>query len=159
MRLKSYFLMLIALVFLSACSSPEVEECNPCVNHKENRLVYMKRMLGDLNNVIYSRHKSEIERDDDRRRYANNFAETLKTMSSRIIEFPKNDATFKIKESDIEYYEELSKKLYTQGVVIQKIADAYEFKALNLAIEDVKMTCTQCHDIVNLGFDPLKGIR
>ena len=159
MSLKSYFLMFTALLFLSACTSPKVEECSPCVNHKENRLGYMKRMLSDLNNVIYARHKSEMERDDDRKRYANSFANTLKSMSSRIAEFPKDDVNFNIKNSDLKYYNELSRKLYTQGETIEKIADAYAFKALDLAIDDVKNTCIECHKIVNLGFDPLGDVK
>lgn len=159
MSLKNYFFMIIAVVLLSGCTSPEVEECKPCVNHKENRLVYMKRMLSDLNNVIYARHKSEMERDDDRKRYANSFAKTLKSMSSRIMEFPKDDVNFTIQSGDLQHYNELSKKLYTQGEAIEKIADAYAFESLDLAIDDVKGTCTKCHKIVNLGFNPLKEVR
>ena len=155
MSMKNYFLIVILSLSFSGCSSPVITDSQESVNHKADRLVYMRRMLNDLNDVIYERHKSEMERDDDRKRYASNFANTLKTVSSIVAKFPQNDTTITIEESKLKSYAELSKKLYTQGETIQKIADSYDFNALNSAIEDVKTTCTKCHNIIGLGFDPL----
>ncbi len=156
MRVVSSLFIAAALLFFSACSSSKVSYEKDGMNHQEKRLSYMKRMLNDLNSVVHVKHKSEMERDDDRRRYAGNFADTLKMMSSKVADFPKDDANFKIDSSKLRDFEELSKRLYTQGEVIQKIADSYDFKSLNRAIDDVKSTCMSCHKLVRLGFNPLK---
>ena len=153
MRLKIF--VLLVGVLLSACSSHKVTNIDG-VTHKQMRLTHMKRMLNDLNNVQYARHKSEIELDDDRKRYANNLADSLKLISKKTVDFPKNDPTFIIQSSKLEEYNNLSKQLYSQGEEIENQANRYDFKALEITIENVKKTCTSCHDVVGLKRNPLK---
>ena len=155
MRLKSFVLLVSISLLFNACSSHKVTN-NESINHKKNRLGYMKRMLNDLNTVQYARHKSEIELDDDRKRYANNLADSLKLISKKTVDFPKNDPTFIIQSSKLEEYNSLSKQLYAQGEEIENQANRYDFQALEITIENVKKTCISCHKVVGLKHNPLK---
>lgn len=147
--------VLLVWVLLSACSSHKLTN-NDGITHKQMRLTHMKRLLNDLNNVQYTRHKSEIELDDDRKRYANSLADSLKLMSKKTVDFPKNDPTFIIKSSKLEEYNNLTKQLYTQGEEIENQANRYDFESLEITIENVKKTCMSCHNIVGLKHNPLK---
>lgn len=158
MHVRNFVVLVVVFVLLNGCSSRSITE-NESLKHKQIRIVDMERMLHDLNNVIISQHKSEFERDDDRKRYAISFANTLKLASKKTISFPKNDATFSIQSSKIEEYNKLSQSLYTQGEKIENLANEYNFKALDISIEDIKKTCIRCHTIVGLKFNPLQEKR
>lgn len=107
---------------------------------------HIKRVMQDINSVLYERHKSELERDEERQRYAYKLSDTLMTISQEIKKYPQ--------ESDQEhfntpekkgYFVNLADRLRVHGDNIRSIASAYNMKALNEEIQNMTKTCNSCH--------------
>jgi hypothetical protein len=111
----------------------------------------MKRVMHDMNNVFYERHISELERDEERQRYAFRLADKLITISQEIKKYPQESEQKRFNNpQDKERFIRLADQLKVHGKNIKSIASGYNIKALNEEIQNMTKTCNSCH----LEFNP-----
>ena len=110
----------------------------------------LKRVMHDMNNVLYERNKSELERDEQRQRYAFKLADTLMTISREIKKYPQESGLEKFKNPEKKgYFMSLADQLSVHGENIRSIASSYNMKALSEEIQNMTNTCNRCHEEFN----------
>jgi len=107
---------------------------------------HIKRVMQDMSSVLYERHKSELERDEQRQRYAYKLSATLMTLSQEIKKYPQEDdhERFNTLEKRGDFLS-LADQLRLHGDNIKSIASTYNMKALNEEIQNMTKTCNRCH--------------
>ncbi|MBU0721093.1 cytochrome c [bacterium] len=121
----------IVFVCFTGCTSVYVQSNSDAHVQESEKL---RLLMRELDLVVYDRFKSELERDDMRRRYAMILAETIKELSKKI-EDKNNPKTF----------QKYSKQLYQNAQELYKIADRYELENLQTKIDAITRTCNSCH--------------
>lgn len=110
----------------------------------------MKRVMHDMNSVLYERHKSELERDEEKQRYALKLSDKLITISKEIKKYPQNSKQERFNNvQKKEYFMMLADQLKLHGENIRSIASSYNMKALNEEIQSMTQTCNSCHTEFN----------
>lgn len=123
---------------LSGCVS-NYDSLNEIEKHtvKSDKL---KLLMHDMNMVVYDNYKSELDRDNTRRRYALTLASNIKKFSSQIDKIPKN-----IDQNDTTLFNSYVKELQRQGEEIFRVAQNYELEKLDSKFHDMERTCKACH--------------
>lgn len=116
----------VLILFYSGCAQKQNEAPDKMQKHivQSDKLRILMR---DLDTLIYDKYKSELERDESRRRYAFKISSRIKDVSSLL----KN-----MEESKIESFSEYTKELQKKGEYIENIAQKYELENLENAFLD-----------------------
>ncbi len=96
----------------------------------------LKVLMHNMDMIIYDNGKSELDRDNERRRNALKIGNRIQDISSQIKNLDSKDEklfTFYIKE------------LHRKGKELSKLANNYEIEKLEIKIQDIKLTCNACH--------------
>ena len=138
---KIVFFSISFLLLLSACSIKDD------INIKKHKVVSedLTYLRNELTMVVFDRLKSELERDDIRRRHAIKIAKELKSLSEMIKEIPKDRLKRVKTANDKKRYGEYREQLYRDADAIYKVAEAYELEKLPTKLESMKRTCKGCH--------------
>ena len=138
-----FILLNVMLLLISGCASKQ-DSLNGIDKHiiKSSELRIMMR---DLNMVVNDEYKSELERDETRRRYAFGLADNVKEFSSIIKSMQLKDLDQNIDDADIQIFSKYTNNLQKNGEVIGRIAQNYELERLDNAINNLKRTCNSCH--------------
>lgn len=102
-------------------------------------------LVREIDLVVYERLKSELERDNMRRRYALRLAEVLKDLSYRIENVSDNELVTIVNKKDIKVYREYASKLYINSEEIHSVAQNYEFEKLPSKLDEMEANCNACH--------------
>ena len=140
---KVIFLSLVIFV-LNGCVSKEL---SPLEDAKKHMLESEKLSLlvHELDQVVYNRLKSELERDNIRRRYALNLAETLKDLSDHLESISNDKLGTIVDKKDVDVYKQYAKKLYINSQEIHNIAQKYELEKLPSKLVEMLAFCNACH--------------
>lgn len=106
-------------------------------------------LIRELDMVIYNRTKSELQRDDMRRRYARTLSDILTQLSADLSKVNKHELQETLPSIDYLKFQTLSHKLNNSARTIKKSADLYELEKLPQQLEDLDRTCTACHTYIN----------
>jgi len=107
---------------------------------------HLRRVMHDMNNVLYEHHKSELERDQQRERYAFKLADKVGAISQEIKKYPEESGKEYFKNPEKKgYFMTLVDQLDVHGKNIKGIASNDNKKALNEEIKNMIQTCNQCH--------------
>ena len=151
MVFRALFLML-ALFVLSACVSKSSSSANmnSLKAAKEHKIESeeLRLLMRELNMVVYDRQKSELDRDDIRRRYALNLADVVKELAYKIEHIPKDGLGENLTQKDRELYAHYARELYENGEAINDVAQKYEMEKLERAIDNMQQTCNRCHALL-----------
>ena len=151
MILRALFLML-ALFVLSACVSKNLSSANmnSLKADKEHKIESeeLRLLMHELNMVVYDRQKSELDRDDIRRRYALNLADIVKDLAYKVEHIPQDGLGENLTQKDRELYIHYARDLYKNGEEINTIAQKYEMEQLERAIDSMQQTCNRCHALL-----------
>lgn len=140
MIVKIVFLNILFLLLSGCAVKQDISDTKAEHIIKSNELRVLMR---DMNMVVNDEYKSELERDNTRRRYAIRLAQNIKDTSyimQGIIK-DKLDAD----ESDMKLLTQYAKDLNKKAEVIDQIAQNYEMERLDSALDNVKRTCNACH--------------
>jgi hypothetical protein len=102
----------------------------------------------ELNMVVYDRQKSELDRDDIRRRYALNLADVVKELAYKIEHIPQDGLGENFTQKDRNIYMNYARELYKNGEEINDVAQKYEMEKLESAIAKMQQTCNRCHALL-----------
>lgn len=138
-------LFLFAVVFLfSAC----VHKANPSFYATKQHMLEsekLKVLIHELNTVVYNRVKSELEKDELRRRYALRYATTIKQVAKNVETLSLNQKGEMLSEDDKKLYASFAKRLYKNGEEIQRVVSKYKLEELNTQLIKAEATCNACH--------------
>ena len=138
------FLLLTLLLSLTAC----VSKPQPTFSTIKQHMIESDKLnvlIHELNTVVYNRAKSELEKDELRRRYALKYAKTIKQIAQNIQNLGYNQKGQKISEDEKKSYASFAKRLYKNGEDIQKVASEYKLEKLTTELIKAERTCNACH--------------
>lgn len=145
----------LSLLVLSACVSKETvpSQSSEFVANKEHKIESeeLKILMRELNMVVYDRQKSELDRDDIRRRYALNLADVIKELAYKVENIPLNATEKVLDDQEKAVYTRYARELYMDGERIDIVAQKYELEKLDDAIAKTERTCERCHALFRDG--------
>ncbi len=147
--IKILFLTLI-LLFCS-CSSKK-EPSNSVEEHMilSNELSVL---MSEIDMVIYNRFKSELQRDNIRRRYALSLVDEINELASSLKVTSPVQLKLDETEENIEIFNSFANRLNENAQEISKIAKNYELEKLPSSLEKVKITCNSCHNHFDVPYE------
>lgn len=146
MRFKVLLWVMVMLAF-GGCTSNEQPAAAAGEGRAEHRIESdeLRLLMRELNMVVYERQKSELERDDVRRRYALSLAAIVKELSGKIADVPADELGGKLTEKAYSRYENYAQQLNRDGDGIETVARNYELEKLEKKIMKMERTCDSCH--------------
>ncbi len=147
--MKLIFLTLTVLLF-NACSSKKLSNGD----HIAYAKIHMKEaekldfLIQELDMVIYDRTKSELERDDIRRRYALSLSAVVSNLSKSLKKVDKAALNKRYPLANIDDFALFANELQNNARVIKKSADFYELERLSGQLQRLEKTCTSCHTYI-----------
>ena len=138
-------ILLINILFLlfSGCSTKQAQ-LNGVEKHTINSSE-LRLLMNELDMVVYDKYKSELERDDTRRRYALRLAENIKNLSQQINTLSKDKLGKEINRDDSIVFNNYITELKIKGENIHELALNYELENIDKNIKDIERTCNACH--------------
>lgn len=139
--------LLLSLLFLFASCASKESSFRSAKDAKEHMTESNKlnELMHELDMVVYDRFKSELQRDNIRRRYALNIAEKIKKLAFDIKEITPDKLGLNATKENIEIFNIYAKKLYKNSQEIEEIAQKYELEKLPSSLETMERTCNSCH--------------
>ena len=132
----------LSLFLLLGCSQTSK---NPPSQMHKLRADTVKRLMHEIDGVMYRYNRSEIERDDDKQRYAITLALQLRHMSERI-EVIIDDAKIDACKEDKTHFKSYAATLREHADTIKGYADVYDFERVDAALGDTLHLCNRCHE-------------
>lgn len=142
--LTKALLLFTILVSFVAC----VPKAYPSFDDTKQHMLESQKLhilIHELNTVVYNRVKSELEKDELRRRYALRYAKTIKQVAENVENLTYNQKGERVSEDDKKLYKSFAKRLYKNGEAIQKVVSDYKLEDLNSELIKTEATCNACH--------------
>ncbi|QSZ42712.1 hypothetical protein GJV85_11510 [Sulfurimonas aquatica] len=140
--MKNIFLVLLILAF-SACSLKQ-NSVNDTKKHMQES-EKLSVLLHQLDMVVYEQLKSELDKDNKRRRYALTLADTLHKL---VVKMKTSSQRKPYKDLDIdekELYNKYINDLDENAKEIESLARKYELEKLENRLETMDSICNNCH--------------
>ncbi len=156
--LSKILISLLFMLMLSSCSqkSNSVVEAKCDKSDSECHMIEsreLRELMHELNMVVYYRLKSELERDNIRRRYALTLAQTIKNLALKIKNIDYKKFTNKLSKEDLSIFKAYSQVLYSSSNKIEIIAKRYEFEKLPHELDSLQNICTSCHSKFGIAYE------
>ncbi len=133
----------ILIMFLSGCISKDKHLTNADAHsQKSSELSYLMR---ELYSVIDDEHKSELERDDVRRRYALRLSDKIKEFSYQARLLSEEKLGKHVNENNLDAFGKNIQALQDKGKEIADISNSYELERLDAKLVELKNICNSCH--------------
>lgn len=136
---KFFFISLIFL-FLNACVQKEVHK-NDALNKHIDETQELYKMMHSLHLSVYEKNKSELEIDDEKRRYALNIVSNVKKTGIVLNKYGYKN----LKDDNLQNFLNLNEQLQVAALKIESSANKYEIDKLDEQIDAMKNICTACH--------------
>ena len=138
-----------ALLCIGAMAGCAVrQEPDLCRSYGEGEIhgTRLQEVMCTLRRAVYEdEHRSELERDDLRRRYALNLAETVATLTEELEDADAMMPGFRFAPDDAAVYAVYVRALKRGGENIRTIAQKYETEKLDPAVARMIRICNRCH--------------
>jgi|GEM_PF-5658045 len=142
--MKKFVLILMILLAFTACVHPK-KELDPAINHmKKSEKLTM--MMHQLDNVVYEREMSELDRDQRRGLYVKSMAVTLKNLSDELKLIEPKDAS----KSEKNFYKEYAQLLDVEVEALDLLAKDNTFEYLPGRLNSINNICNSCHTQFNV---------
>jgi hypothetical protein len=106
----------------------------------------LQEVMCTLKRAVYEdEHRSELERDDLRRRYALNLADTVAALTEEIADVETMMPKLRPGTGDADAYAAYTEALKGQGKRIRAIAEGYETEKIDHAVSEMIRICNRCH--------------
>lgn len=140
--LVKVFLLSLLLLLTGCMDQPIIQ--NHHTHAVENR--QLRLLMHELDTVAYERAKSELERDDMRRRYAMDMGKKIEKLAEKLETFAFDEQLPATQEDDRHLFRRYAHNLYLNGEAIYKAAEAYELEKLPGSIQAMRSSCDACHE-------------
>ena len=136
----------LAALLLYGCSAPTGPERAPGTIIKSHMVQNgeLRAMMRELDTVLNDDPKSELERDDARRRYALRAADTIGAIAVKIKRLPETHPLFDEKGEE-EQFLRYTEALGAEGERLRMLALAYEVEHIAPQMARVERVCNACH--------------
>jgi len=138
------------IIVLGGCTGAE-RDALPVLSDKEGASLHsvksqkLKNVMHDLNNLVFERFYSEIDRDNMRVRYSKNIADIVASMSSDIEKIRQAGNELNLKPSEKALFDALAAELAREGENLRLIAVDYKTERIRPALDRMINTCNRCH--------------
>ena len=149
--LNNFLFFLFFILIFSSCSQKSTPVADDTCHMTE--YAELNTLMHELDMVIYDRFKSELERDNIRRRYALTLADTIKELSLKIKDIDCKKFDHKLSKEEIATYHKYSEELYENSIKIDTIAQRYEFEKLPQELDNLKQICNSCHNVFKVTYE------
>lgn len=106
----------------------------------------LRTIMIKLNTAMYDPHLNEQGREEERRQLAIRFADNIDVISDTVELIPKWSEKVHLDEQQMQRYLSYVEDMKRKSNEIRKVADAGEMDKLRPALNDMVVTCNQCHD-------------
>ena len=137
-------ILLLSLLFLlGGCVSKE----SSLTSAKEHMIESdkLKELMREMDMVVYDRLKSELQRDNIRRRYALTLVDEIKKLAFHVEEVDHYELSIDTANGDMKLFKSYAKELYKNAQEIRDIAQNYELEKLPTSLKNIEKTCNSCH--------------
>jgi len=137
-------ILFLSLLLFIGCSSKDAS-LSKAKEHmiQSNEL---QTLMHEINMVVYDKFKSELQRDNIRRRYALSLADKIKKLAHSIEIINPNQLGVNVNQNDIKVFRSYAKELNENSKEIYNIAQNYELEKIPSSLENMEKTCTACHN-------------
>jgi len=129
-----------ALLLLQGCGAPSTPE-EETVRHAVDT-AKMKRVLADMQNIVFEKQISELERDNYRLRYAGEIATLVEQIADGL---ETNPEIARLPEADKKRVHELGVRLRGHGKNLEAIVADYAVERLRPELSLMMESCNACH--------------
>lgn len=141
--------ILTLLILLTGCSpvtEPEHKTRAECIPAHTDQDATLRRQMQALQMVVYERSRSELERDDLRRRHLLTLSQSVGTLAeslrrSRPLPIARGETN-----ASLATYQALVQQLARDAQALERVADAYAFEHLDITLGAMQHTCDTCHE-------------
>lgn len=136
--MKKTLVILFSLI-LFGCSAPQ-KSLDPSVRHmvKSDKL---RVIMSRIDNVIYERQQSELDRDRMRGRYVRSLAQTLRDLSHELELIESLDDA----NNESRLYKSYGELMYQEARDLEYLAQQQAYENLPQSVENIKNICNSCH--------------
>lgn len=141
------FLTSLAALLICGCSAPARPDhaaSGPIIKSHLVQNGELRAMMRELDTLLNDEPKSELERDDARRRYALRAADTIGTIAEKIRRLPETHPLFDEKGEEAQFLG-YTDALGTEGERLRILALAYEVERIESQMARVERVCNACH--------------
>jgi hypothetical protein len=142
--MKKIAISIASLLLLTACSTQQSLTTKDEKHKTASEDLNILRK--EITMVSFDRIRSELERDDIRRRHAMRLSKNLIALTDKIKDIPKEKIKNLNTKEDEELYNEYSHNLRKNAESIYKVANEYALERLPEELSKMKNTCTKCHE-------------
>lgn len=136
--------------FLSGCSGVD-RETLPKLDEKGKASLHtvkstkLKGVMNDLNNLVFERFYSEIDRDNMRVRYSKEIAGIVESMSDDIEKIRQSGDRLDLNEEQRLLFKNLAMELAQEGENLKRIAVEYRTENIRPTLDRMVDICNRCH--------------
>ena len=146
---KSIFLIMITFIFLvTGCSSKnELPQLTKHIKPTMHELgsIKLKGIMHELNNLVFERFYSELERDDLRVQHTKEIAQIAHSIAGDVQKIESMSSELKLNKTELAEFMKLTKELGSNAVNLENIAENYRIKEIKGGINKLVATCNSCH--------------
>jgi hypothetical protein len=144
------FLLFLLIFSMQGCSQFQQDKPNVNIEHKQ-RSEQMRRLMHSIDNEMYQKNRSEIERDDERRRYLLSLSEKLQSMSQEIQDIYSDES-----DENQKILDTYTQKLFIKGAEISFLTRHYQFDNVDLVLKETVEVCKACHNDLGVASSVLR---
>ena len=147
---KSVFLILasfISIIFIGCASKDEFPQLtkNPNPTMHELGSVKLKGIMHELNNLVFERFYSELERDELRVQHTKEIAQIAHSIEGDVKKIESMSSELKLNDIELKEFMRLTKELGNNASELEDIANNYRIKEIKGGINKLVATCNSCH--------------
>ena len=146
---KGIFLIVSSFMFLFiGCATkeelPQLTK-NPNPTMHELGSVKLKGIMHELNNLVFERFYSELERDELRIQHTKEIANIAHSIVGDVEKIESMSNELKLNDVELTEFMRLTKELGTNASELENIAKEYKIKDIKVGINKLVATCNSCH--------------
>lgn len=140
----------LVLWFLNGCSGVERENLPTLSENGKASLHSIKstklqNVMHDLDNLVFDRFYSEIDRDNMRVRYSKEIAQIISSMSEDIQKIRQSGDELELNEEQRLLFKTLALELEQESENLKKIALEYRTESIRPTLDRMINVCNRCH--------------
>ena len=149
-RIKRGVLLGCLLLFAGGCTSidqdqlPKLAEKGKASLHSV-KSTKLKNVMHDLNNLVFERFYSEIDRDNMRVRYSKEIAGIVTSMSEDIEKIRQTGDELNLTDEQRLMFKSMAMELEQEGENLKKIAVEYRTESIRPTLDRMVNICNRCH--------------
>lgn len=134
-------------LFIGCASKDEFPQLtkNPNPTMHELGSMKLKGIMHELNNLVFERFYSELERDELRVQHTKEIAQIALSIEGDVQKIESMSSELKLNNIELKEFMKLTKELGNNASELENIANNYRIKEIKGGINKLVATCNSCH--------------